>query len=129
VPTAGIVPTDFSHLPFTPFPGKKVPCPMCGKVGDATSQRNPEGELIFKCKYCKIFYSQHLKKGFCQFGVNEKNGRRLQRKADGEEILVRTVLPSECKVCTVHPDKQIPCPYFAGIIGRELLPPEGWEKA
>jgi len=120
---------DLSHLPFTPLPEKKVPCPRCGRIGEMTNQRNPEGQKIFKCNDCKLFYSQHLKKAFCQFGANEKNGRKLQRKSDGEEILVRPVLPSECRACKIHHDKTIPCPFFAGIIGRELLPPEGWDKA
>jgi len=121
-------PIDFAHLPFTPLPAKKVRCPICGKVGELTSQRNAEGELILKCNDCKIFYSQHLKKGFCLFGVNDKNGKRLQRKSDGEEVFVRPVLPSECMNCIVHTNKKVNCPFYAGAIGGELLPPEGWEK-
>lgn len=119
---------SFGHLPIPILPAKKVPCPMCGKVGELTGKRNVEDEPILKCKYCGILYSQHLKKGFCSWNANEKNGHRLMNKKTGEMVLVRTVSPSECRNCRMHQSRTVPCPFFQGRVGAELAPPDDWEK-
>lgn len=116
------------HLPFAPFPEKKVPCPRCGQLGENTGKRNPEGQFIFTCRPCKIQYSQHLKLGFCTAFVNDKNGHQLREKKTGNMVLVRTIKPSDCRKCSIFPGR-IRCPHFKGKIGKELEPPEQWDKA
>jgi len=119
---------SFGHLPFAPYIDKKVPCLICGKVGEITNKRNVENERIFKCNDCKIYYSQYLKKGFCSWGITDKNRQLLTDNASDEQIPVRVVTPSECKNCRTHTDKTKNCPFFRGMVGKELAMPEGWEK-
>jgi len=122
---------SFGFQPFAPLPEKKVSCPKCGKVGEITGKRSAEGQFIFKCKGCNIEYSQHLKLGFCAFGVNEKNGKWLVEKSTKERVFVRSMVPSQCRACPkyeVFMALKEKCPFFKGVIGRELEPPEQWVK-
>jgi hypothetical protein len=123
---------SFGYLPFKPKAKKKLECPRCGVRGEITGKRNVDGNDIYRCKGCKIEYSENLKKAYCSFDVNRKNGHWVTVKATKEKIFVKAIVPSECRKCSLYKTFfaiKIKCPNFRGLIGKELTPPEGWDKA
>lgn len=122
-------PDAFEFRPFEPLPDKKVNCPKCGKIGEATSKRNVEGSVILRCQSCGIEYSEHKKKGFCDWHVPQKYGHWLKRIDTKEKVFVRSIVPSECRSCPLNPGTSMMCPHFQGVLGKQLEFPEQWEKA
>jgi len=122
----------FGFTPFTPKAKKKLECPRCGVIGELTGKRNIDGNYIYRCKNCSIEYSENLKKAYCTFSVNQKNGHWVIVKKTKERVFVKAILPSECRKCPLYKKffaVKIKCPHFQGLIGTELDPPEEWKKA
>jgi len=129
VPT--VIPPAFDSFdvrPFMPLPDNKVACPKCGKIGEPSGKRNVEGSMILRCKPCGIEYSEHKKKGFCSWVQNPKFGSWLKRLDTKEKVFVRPIVPSECRACRNNKGPAIKCPYFQGVLGKQLEYPEQWEK-
>ena len=118
----------FDFRPFEPLPDKKVACPKCGKIGEPSGRRNVEGSMILRCKTCGIEYSEHKKKGFCSWVKNPKFGSWLKRLDTKERVFVRSIVPSECRTCINNKGPAVQCPYFQGVLGKQLEFPEQWEK-
>jgi hypothetical protein len=123
---------SFGFMPFKPKPKRKLECKLCGVVGELTGKRNIDGNDIYRCIGCKIEYSENLKKAYCTFQVTQKNGHWLTLKKTNEKVFVKAILPSECCKCPLYKTFSaihIRCPNFKGLIGIDLNPPEGWDKA
>lgn len=121
----------FGFLPYEPKPKKKLVCPRCGVVGELTGKRNIDSNDIYRCKSCKIEYSENLKKAYCTFKTTQKNGNWVTVIATKERVFVRAIVPSDCRKCPVYKTFfaiKIMCPHYKGLIGKELSPPEEWTK-
>jgi hypothetical protein len=59
---------------------------------------------------------------------NPKFGSWLKRLDTKEKVFVRPIVPSECRACRNNKGPAIKCPYFQGVLGKQLEYPEQWEK-
>ena len=122
---------SFGFMPFKPKPKRKLECPRCGNIGELTGKRNIDGNDIYRCRGCRIEYSENLKKAYCTFQVTQKNGHWVTVKATKEKVFVKAIVPSDCRKCQLYKmffALKKKCPNYKGLIGKELNPPEEWEK-